>query len=91
MPCIVAMFYNYYYTLFKKLNCTQLKFTKMTQEKANKIFDTDLGQQLLSFYTTSDDQVFIRYNEAVLHTNEMVNAVGGQKYVDTTITEWFPK
>ena len=63
----------------------------MTQEKANKIFDTDLGQQLLSFYTTSDDQVFIRYNEAVLHTNEMVNAVDGQEYIDSTITEWFPK
>jgi len=63
----------------------------MTQEKANEIFETELGQQLLSFYATSDDQVFIRYNEAVSHTNDMINAVGGQEFVDTTITEWFPE
>ena len=62
----------------------------MTQEKANRIFDSDLGQQLLSFYSTSDDRVFIRYEEAVQHTNDMRNAVGDQQYVDTTITEWFP-
>ncbi len=60
----------------------------MTQEKANEIFETELGQQHLSFYATSDDQVFIRYNEAVAHTNGMINAVGGQNFVDTTITEW---
>ena len=63
----------------------------MTQEKANKIFETELGQQLLSFYATSDDQVFIRHNESVTHTNDMINAVGGQEYVDTEITEWFPE
>lgn len=63
----------------------------MTQEKANKIFETELGQQLLSFYATSDDRVFIRYSEAVAHTNDMINAVGGQEYVDTEITEWFPE
>ncbi len=63
----------------------------MTQEKANEIFETELGQQLLSFYATSDDQVFIRYNEAVAYTNDMINAVGGQEFVDTTITEWFPE
>jgi len=63
----------------------------MTQEKANKIFETELGQQLLSFYATSDDQVFIRHNEAVAHTNDMINVVGGLEFVDTTITEWFPE
>jgi len=68
-----------------------VKFTTMTQEKANEIFETELGQQLLSFYATSDDQVFIRYNEAVAYTNDMINAVGGQEFVDTTITEWFPE
>jgi len=33
----------------------------MTQEKANKIFATELGQQLDVIYVTSDDQAFIRY------------------------------
>ena len=68
-----------------------VNFTTMTQEKANKIFETELGQQLLSFYATSDDQVFIRHNEAVAHTNDMINVVGGLEFVDTTITEWFPE
>tara|TARA_R100000995_G_scaffold66643_1_gene35390 strand:+ start:2480 stop:2698 length:219 start_codon:yes stop_codon:yes gene_type:complete len=69
----------------------KVKLIKMTQEKANEVFETGLGQQFSSFYATSDDQVFIRYNEAVAHTNDMINAVGGQEYVDTEITEWFPK
>lgn len=69
----------------------ELNNKKMTQEKANEIFETELGRQLLSFYAASDDQVFIRYNEAVAHTNDMINAVGGQEFVDTTITEWFPE
>ena len=64
---------------------------EITQEKANEIFETEFGQQLLSFYSTSDGNVFIRYSEAVAHTNEMINAVGGQEFVDTTITEWFPE
>lgn len=38
----------------------------MTQEKANKIFATDLGRQLDVIYVTSDDKPFIRYEEAVL-------------------------
>lgn len=37
----------------------------MTQEKANKIFATELGQQLNVIYVTSDDQAFIRYEDAV--------------------------
>jgi len=42
----------------------------MTQEEANKIFATELGQQLDVIYVTSDDIPFIRYEEAVLHTND---------------------
>lgn len=60
----------------------------MTQEKANKIFATELGQQLDVIYVTSDDQVFIRYEEAVLHTNELLNA-DPENFVDTSITEWY--
>ena len=62
----------------------------MTQEQANKIFETDLGRQLLSIYVTSDDRVFIRYKEAQLHTNDMLNS-DPENFVDTTITEWFPE
>jgi hypothetical protein len=63
----------------------------MTQEKANNIFETEIGQQLLSIYSTSDDRAFIRYEEAQLHTNNMINSVGSQEFIDTTITEWFPE
>lgn len=63
----------------------------MTQDRMNEIFKSELGIQCNSSYTTSDDYVFIRYNEAVMHTNEMINAVGNQEYVDTTIIEWFPE
>jgi hypothetical protein len=62
----------------------------MTQEKANKIFATELGQQLNVIYVTSDDQSFIRYEEAVLHTNELLNA-DPKNFVDTSITEWYPE
>lgn len=62
----------------------------MTQEKANKIFETPLGQQINVIYVTSDDKAFIRYEEAVLHTNVILNAEP-QNFVDTSITEWYPE
>ncbi len=62
----------------------------MTQEKANKIFATDLGQQLSVVYVTSDGKPFVRYSEALLHTNEMLNA-DPENFVDTTITDWYPE
>ena len=61
----------------------------MTQEKANRIFASDLGRQLSVIYVTSDDRVFIRREEAALHTNELLNA-DPERFVDTTITEWYP-
>jgi hypothetical protein len=42
----------------------------MTQETINKYFQGELGQQCNSLFTTSDDRVFIRYHEAVSHSNE---------------------
>ena len=62
----------------------------MTQEKANRIFETDLGQQLNVIYVTSDDRSFIRYEEAVIHTNMLLNA-DPENFVDTRITEWYPE
>jgi len=63
----------------------------MTQEKANKIFGTELGCQLNVIYVTSDDKSFIRFEEAKAHTNSMINAVGGQEFIDPPITEWYPE
>ena len=61
----------------------------MTQEVVNKFFETELGQQLDVIYVTSDDQVFIRYEEAALHTNDLLNAEP-ENFVDTEITKWYP-
>ena len=61
----------------------------MTQKEANKIFETGLGTQLETFYSTADGMFFIRFNEAAFHVTDMINAVGGQEYVDTTIKQWF--
>ena len=60
----------------------------MTQEIANKIFQTEMGIQLEVIYVTSDDQFFVRYEEALLHTNDMLNG-DPENFVDTTITEWY--
>ena len=41
----------------------------MTQEIINKYFESSLGQQCDCLFTTSDDRVFIREEEAILHTD----------------------
>jgi hypothetical protein len=60
----------------------------MNQENANEIFKTEIGIQLEVIYVTSDEKVFIRRNEALLHTNDMLNG-DPENFVDTTITEWY--
>ena len=62
----------------------------MTQEKANEIFFSELGQQLGVIYVTSDDKPFIRYDEALVHTNMLLNA-NPETFIDTSITEWYPE
>lgn len=42
----------------------------MTREQVNKIFETELGQQLLSVFVTPDDNVFIRQSEAISYCKE---------------------
>jgi hypothetical protein len=54
----------------------------MTQEKANKIFETDLGGQLDMIYVTSDDKPFIRYDEALEHALNLE---------DSNISFWYPE
>jgi hypothetical protein len=62
----------------------------MTQGKINKFFESDLGQQLDVIYVTSDDQTFIRHEEAVSHTKDLLNA-NPESYVDTSISWWYPE
>lgn len=60
----------------------------MTQDKINKIFQSDLGQQCMSLYTTSDDRVFIRPEEAKKHANGELDP-DTKPLADKTVTEWF--
>ncbi len=62
----------------------------MTQEKANKIFETELGQQLNVIYATSDDKPFIRYSEAAQHAKEGLDRYGNP-LLDKSVTEWYPE
>lgn len=62
----------------------------MTQEKANKIFDTELGQQLGEIFVTSDDRAFIRYEEALKHSNGELDA-NTKPLADKKIEEWYPE
>lgn len=60
----------------------------MTQELANKIFQSELGQQCIEIFVTSDDQVFIRHEEALLHTKgELIP--NSSLLEDVTITTWY--
>jgi hypothetical protein len=66
----------------------------MTQEKANRIFETNelAENSVISILetTATDGKPFIRYEEAVLHTNKLLNA-DLENVVDTSITEWYPE
>jgi len=61
----------------------------MTQENANKIFDTELGQQLDVIYVTSDDTPFIRYEEAQNYCHDILEE--GDDPTKYNITEWYPE
>ena len=52
----------------------------MTQEKANKIFETELGQQVDVLFSTSDGQFFIRESEALHHSENLD---------DKSIKDWY--
>ena len=52
----------------------------MTQGDADKIFQGGLGGQLLSFFSTSDDMLWVRHSEALLHAKDLE---------DKNIIEWF--
>lgn len=56
----------------------------MTQEQINKAFRSSLGSQCNSLFTTSDDTIFVRLEEAIYH-------ITFKGLVDPTIMQWFPE
>ena len=56
----------------------------MTQEIANEIFKTNIGIQLDVIYVTSDGQPFIRMEEAIKHSDGLLN-------VDKSIIQFYPE
>jgi len=60
----------------------------MTQEKANKIFETELGLQLDVIYSTFDDKLFIRPEEAWNYLKGLISS-NSKNNIDTTIAEWY--
>lgn len=65
-------------------------FNSMTQEKANLIFQSELGQQLSVLYVTSDGRAFIRHEEAVKHADGKLDPQTNP-LDDKNITEWYPE
>jgi molybdopterin-guanine dinucleotide biosynthesis protein A len=57
----------------------------MTQEKADKIFATELGQQLNVIFVTSDDIPFIRREEVEKYCQEALKE--GDDVTKYNITE----
>jgi len=59
----------------------------MTQEKANKIFETELGQQLSVIYVTSDDRAFFRREDAECWCHDVLEE--DDDVTKHNITEWY--
>ena len=60
----------------------------MTQEKVNKIFSTELGQQLNEIFVTSDDTPFIRREEAENYCHDILEE--GNNPTKYNIITWHP-
>lgn len=62
----------------------------MTQQRINSYFDTSIGRQCPALFSTSDDRVFIRYDEAERHTQGLLDP-GTYPLSDRAITTWYPE
>lgn len=60
----------------------------MTQEKIDKYFETEIGQQVEEFFVTSDDRVFLRWSEADLHRKGQLDP-DTKPLEDDSITTWY--
>lgn len=54
----------------------------MTQEIINKYFNSEIGEQCTELFSTSDDRVFIRIEDAEFHVLDM-------ELQDVTIQDWY--
>lgn len=54
----------------------------MTQEIINKYFNSEIGEQCTVLFSTSDDRVFIRIEDAEFHVLDM-------ELQDVTIQNWY--
>lgn len=52
----------------------------MTQEIINKYFESELGQQCNELWTTSDDKIFVRWEEAAQHEANLTKELYRIKY-----------
>ena len=60
----------------------------MTQELINKYFNSNIGRQVNCLYTTSNNKVFLRLEEA----NRWANGEDGSEPLkDTNIMVWYPE
>lgn len=62
---------------------------ELTQEEIDKVFDSELGRQCDILYSTSDGRIFVRYQEALSHTEGELD--GTEPLEDKLIQFWFPK
>lgn len=60
----------------------------MTQDQINTYFKKGIGSQCDMLYSTSDERVFIRYGEALLHTMGSLDK-NTKPLSDKTIHTWF--
>jgi uncharacterized protein YbaR (Trm112 family) len=64
------------------------KEEQVIKTKIANCFKSGLGQQCEELYSTSDNRVFIRFEEADKHTLGALNP-NTQPLMDQTIREWF--
>lgn len=58
------------------------------RDKINKIFNSELGQQVEVLYSTSDERVFLRHSEARLHTEGLLDE-NTKPLDDKEIKHWY--
>jgi len=62
----------------------------MTQEKMNEYFKSEAGLQYKTVYTTSDDRIHTKYEDALKHREGELDE-NTKPLADKTITQWFEK
>jgi hypothetical protein len=64
-----------------------MEYVKLTQERVNKFFGTEIGKDLHKIYTTSDNSAFIYLGDAQHHCKFVLNE--GDDIKKYNITLWY--